>query len=398
MKRLLAAVFLFVSCTSNSPARAAECPRGEVLAGIDAEGSPRCVVDAVGTTTTVVERVELPQCPAGQWLVAGDAGYRCDAPVELPSCAAGEGLVSTGSGYVCAPRTVPSCPAGQSLVSTGTGYACATRVEIPTCPVGEWLVSTGTSYACSPTPMPPSYAAGTGLALMGSTFSVDSAWLRGEVLPRDGGTITGNVTIDSNAPGGPGAQLALRNLGGGSNASVGLAFSTFNSVTPSARFDALDDNFSATLSFKTRAPGNASNNLVERMRIEGDGDVVALGPVRVPSVVATGTVAASAFTGSGASLSGVVKGRVARGIVRSDGTLASTGIGLTASRLAQGRYRVDFSPSFTDTPTVHITSQGALCFWSVEVLSNQRAEFICANPGGTATMDAQFLFTAIGGD
>jgi hypothetical protein len=97
---------------------------------------------------------------------------------------------------------------------------------------------------------------------------------------------SGNVGIGTTNPqsqlhiskavsGNLGPSLTLDNPGGGTGTSSSLDFVTAPWAQPvSSRIQSADDNnWSHSLRFFTRAPGNPANNLVERMRVTSDGNV-----------------------------------------------------------------------------------------------------------------------------
>jgi len=98
---------------------------------------------------------------------------------------------------------------------------------------------------------------------------------------------SGNVGLGTNVPltqlhirkdnlGGLGPTLTLMNGSGGAGAGGSLDFDGYNAAAnpPTARIQSLDDGaFSSHLSFSSKQPGAATNQLVERMRIGSDGSV-----------------------------------------------------------------------------------------------------------------------------
>lgn len=311
-------------------------------------------------------------------------------------------------------RVAIQCPEGQVLrgvSADGTPSCTAAAAVLPACPAGQWLISTGEGYACSAVPVP---SAGAGLVQEGTTLSVDPAYVQAQVggpyLPLSGGTVQGNLSLDSSMASGAGSELLLRNTAGGWGASVGLGFSTYDSAGPSARLDAFDSNYSAELVFSSRNQGAESNPLVERLRIGSNGRVrvsgtLAAASLEATSVTASGVVQANQFVGSASGLTGVVRTtgtsaqRIVMGLLNAEGT-AFIGEGYSGEvrtdEYGNVYYRLNFSPAFAGVPVFTANAFGtAPSLVMIKAFHRSYAEFYCFGLNGTARTCAS-LFIAIG--
>lgn len=126
--------------------------------------------------------------------------------------------------------------------------------------------------------------------------------LNGKANLAGGNTFTGNqnfgaapvnipqapLNLVNSAPATLLTQLNLINLGGGNGGGSSLDFHTYDvsgGVTPGARISAIDNNFSADLTFNTKTPGVQTNPLNERMRVTRTGQVSINQPVPNASAI-----------------------------------------------------------------------------------------------------------------
>ena len=206
------------------------CATGSSIQGIAADGTVTCHVDVdtnttygAGTgltligTTFAVDTASIQQrvggsCPAGSSVraIAADGTVTCETDDDT-TYGAGSGLRLTGTTFsadtsVVQARVAASCPAGQSIraISASGGVVCEVDDDtITTYAAGTGLSLTGTTFAVDGTiqrrvtgtcptgssvqaiaadgsvtchvdrDTDTTYSAGTGLALAGTTFSVD---------------------------------------------------------------------------------------------------------------------------------------------------------------------------------------------------------------------------------
>ncbi|MCB9520863.1 MAG: hypothetical protein H6699_08310 [Myxococcales bacterium] len=265
----------------------AACPDGEFLVGIGEDGSPSCAAPAAetgdieavvagtgllgggdtGSVTldldlTVAQARVASTCPEGSSIRAINADGTVDCEVDDDTdttYAAGAGLTLTGDtfavdGTVVQARVVGACPAGSSISAiaedgsvtcevdddtdttydAGAGLALAgttfsvdatavqTRVS-GACPAGSSIsaIAEDGSVTCEvDDDTDTTYGAGAGLALTGTTFSVDAATVQsrvGGVCPpgsainaiAEDGTVTCEVDDDTNTTYTAGIGLAL---------------------------------------------------------------------------------------------------------------------------------------------------------------------------------------------
>lgn len=119
-----------------------------------------------------------------------DTLYFAAAPIErvgttftlsTTGCAAGEGWIWSGSAWECAPAGSVSYTAGTGLALAGSQFSVDTatiqRRVTGTCTPGQYMIAINSlgGAECEPLPAASAYTAGTGLSLTGSQFAINPA-------------------------------------------------------------------------------------------------------------------------------------------------------------------------------------------------------------------------------
>lgn len=229
------------------------CPDGEFVIGVTPTGEPDCGVPAssggggditsvvagsglsgggvsgsvtLSVNTTVIQARVEDSCSAGSAIraIAADGSVTCESFGDITGVTAGAGLMGGGaSGAVSLAvdtstiqaRVTGTCPAGQSIRAiaadgtvtcetddvgmSGSTYTGSSPISVSGtmislsstgCSAGERWEWNGTAWTCDADD-DTTYAAGSGLALTGTTFSVDTA----DVQARVSGTCPAGQSI-----------------------------------------------------------------------------------------------------------------------------------------------------------------------------------------------------------
>lgn len=159
------------------------CGVGFYLQAVNADGTVVCAPDAAGTGDVTGVSVA-----AGGGLQGGAASG--DAQLSLIPCPAGQVLKSDGTAWGCAAdndsTTAYTAAAGGGLALSGTAFSLQSG-----CAAGQLLKFDGTAWGCAPdidTDTTSTYTAapGGGLALSGNAFSLASGCGSGQLLKWNG--------------------------------------------------------------------------------------------------------------------------------------------------------------------------------------------------------------------
>ncbi len=210
------------------------------------------------------------------------------------------------------------------------------------------------------------------------------------------GTATPSADLDiaNSSAAGPGLRLTGK---GGAGARTRLDLATYDpgSNAPSARIQAVDDNWSGDLDILTKEPGANTNALVSRLRVSANGNVgigtnAPSSKLTVRGDVRLGADASLLAPGASENL------RIVRGLVYANGTIAG-GTGFTVTHNSLGNYTITFTPAFQDGPAISVMPvTNAANIPTTPVLTSSSATIAFFTPIGAPTEPTGFSFTAIG--
>jgi hypothetical protein len=175
----------------------ASCPAGQSIRAIDEDGTVTCELDDVGAAGTTYS--------AGTGLLLAGATFSVDASMVqtriVGACMAGAAIraINSDGSVVCDTDDVGMYGAGTGLVLVGSTFsvdpsAVQTRV-LGTCAAGSSIrsIAADGSVTCEADDAGGTYTAGTGLTLAGTTFSVNTSIVQARV----GGTCPAGQSIRS---------------------------------------------------------------------------------------------------------------------------------------------------------------------------------------------------------
>ena len=176
--------------------------------------------------------------------------------------------------------------------------------------------------------------------------------------------------VQSNS-GGLGPSLTLMNSGGGAGSAASVDFDGYDPgiSPPTVRIQSIDDgNSSSSLSFSTKAPGSASNGLVEQVRLVDYGSLIV--DYSGNNALSFGT---SSAAGTALIFGGITSGEGVASCRASTSTCSwVTPSGLTA---VQSQYGLDFYTGYTKQMTIQ--NNGVIVVSNCTIWGNQDHQGSC---------------------